>query len=146
MRNAEIIQDVIPEGELPPAARAGRVSRPLLLLFGWTNVGIGAVGLVVPGLPTTVFLLMALWAFSKSSERFHFWLYTHPRLGPPLRDWNEHGVIPSRAKALAVSMMALSFAWVTFGVAESWELPALLAACLIPPAIFILTRPSRPRA
>jgi len=132
--------------DLQPPARAGRIGRPLLLIFGWTNVGIGMVGIVLPGLPTTVFLLMALWAFSKSSARFHDWLYTHPRLGPPLRNWHQHGVIPLRAKLLAISMMTASFLWVTFGVAESWELPALLAACLIPPAIFIVTRPSLPRA
>ncbi len=130
---------------LPPARRAGRIGRPLLLAFGWANVGIGMVGIVVPGLPTTVFLLMALWAFSKSSPRFHRWLYTHPRLGPPLRDWNEHGVIPARAKVLAVAMMTLSLVWVTFGIAEGWQLPAAMAACMIPVALFIVTRPSCPR-
>ncbi len=124
--------------------RASRLGRPLLLLFGWTNVGIGMVGIVLPGLPTTVFLLMALWAFSKSSARFHNWLYTHPRLGPPLRDWHEHGVIPRRAKLLAIAMMTLSLIWVTFGIAEGWQWPAVMAACLIPPAVFILTRPSSP--
>lgn len=137
--------NTFPAAALPPVGRAGRISRPLLLLFGWTNVGIGMVGIVVPGLPTTVFLLMALWAFSKSSARFHQWLYTHPRLGPPLRDWNEHGVIPARAKVLAVSMMLLSFVWVTFGIAEGWQLPIIMAACLIPVALFIVTRPSCPR-
>lgn len=131
---------------LPPARRAGRIGRPLLLAFGWINVGVGMVGIVVPGLPTTVFLLMALWAFSKSSPRFHRWLYTHPRLGPPLRDWNEHGVIPARAKVLAVAMMTLSLVWVTFGIAAGWQLPAVMAACMIPVAIFIVTRPSCPRA
>lgn len=135
---------------IPAAAagtvRAGRLGRPLLLLFGWTNVGIGVVGLFVPGLPTTGFLLMALWAFSKSSPRFHDWLYNHPRLGPPLRDWREHGVIPPRAKLLAVSMMALSLAWVSFGIAESWQGPALMAACLVPVALFIVTRPSHRRS
>lgn len=131
---------------LPSQGQAGRIARPLLLAFGWINVGIGMVGIVVPGLPTTVFLLMALWAFSKSSARFHQWLYTHPRLGPPLRDWNEHGVIPVRAKVLAVAMMTLSIVWVTFGIAEGWQLPAVMAACMIPVALFIVTRPSVPSA
>ncbi len=86
--------------------------------------------------------MLALWAFSKSSERFHDWLYNHPRLEPPLRDWREHGVIPLRAKILAVLVMAISLAWITFGIAESWVLPVAVAACLIPVAIFIVTRPS----
>lgn len=123
------------------AARGRLLARPFLLLFGWLCVGLGFVGVVLPGLPTVPFLLLALWAFSKSSRRFHDWLYNHPQFGPPLRDWREHGVVPTRAKVLAVTVMAASFVWVTFGIAESWELPALIAACLVPAAIFILTRP-----
>ena len=57
------------------ASRCGL--RYLLIGFGWFNVALGAIGVVVPGMPTTVFLLIALWAFSKSSERFRTWLYEH---------------------------------------------------------------------
>ena len=116
----------------------------MLLIIGWSMVGLGFIGIAVPGLPTVPFLLVALWAFSKSSQRFHDWLYTHPRLGPPLRDWREYGVIPMKAKILAIATMLVSLAWITFGIAEDWVLPAIVAACLIPPAIFILTRPSQP--
>ena len=77
-------------------------------------------------MPTTVFLLVALWAFSKSSERFRTWLYDHKHLGPPIRDWHEHRVIPARAKIVALAMMAASL------------------AILVPVAAFILSRPSRP--
>ncbi|MEL0022405.1 MAG: YbaN family protein, partial [Rickettsiales bacterium] len=69
----------------------------------------GLIGIVVPGLPTTVFLLMAAWAFSRSSERFQNWLLAHPRLGPPVIAWRERGAIPARAKILAVAMMSVSF-------------------------------------
>jgi hypothetical protein len=62
-------------------------------------------------MPTTVFLLIALWAFSKSSPRFHDWLYNHPRFGPALRAWREEHAIPGTAKGLALAMMALSIAW-----------------------------------
>jgi uncharacterized membrane protein YbaN (DUF454 family) len=124
----------------------GRVfSRPFLLAVGWFMVGLGMVGVVVPGLPTVPFLLVALWAFSKSSQRFHDWLYTHKRLGPPLRDWREHGVIPFKAKVLAIATMLVSLAWITFGIAENWVLPTVVAACLIPPALFIVTRPGKPK-
>jgi len=51
--------------------------KPLYFLLGWCFFGLGAVGTVVPGLPTTPFMLLALWAFSKSSQHFHDWLYTH---------------------------------------------------------------------
>jgi len=107
-------------------------------------VALGFVGIFLPGLPTVPFLLVAAWAFSKSSQRFHYWLYNHPRLGPPLRDWREHRAIPRRAKYLAVGTMTVSFLWITFGIADNWVLPAIVAACLIPVAIFISTRPEGP--
>ncbi len=116
--------------------------RYALIGFGWLNVALGAVGIVVPGLPTTVFLLIALWAFSKSSERFRAWLYEHPRLGPPVRAWHEHRVIPPRAKTAALAMMTLSLA--IMAATAAWQLPAIAAAVMAPVAAFILSRPSRP--
>ena len=103
------------------ASRCGM--RYVLIGLGWVC---GSVGLVVPGMPTTVFLLVALWAFSKSSARFRTWLHDHKHLGPPIRDWHEHRVIPARAKIAALAMMAASL------------------AILVPVAAFILSRPSRP--
>ncbi len=118
--------------------------RYALLAFGWLMVVLGAIGIMVPGFPGTVFLLIALWAFSKSSERFHSWLYNHRTLGPPIRNWHDHRVIPPYAKTAAVVTMAMSFAVLTIFIAESWVLPASVAACLLPVAVFILTRPSHP--
>ena len=74
----------------PAVARPGL--RVALLALGWICVALGVVGMAIPGLPTTVFLIIALWAFSRSSHRFHDWLYAHPHLGPPLRAWHAHGV------------------------------------------------------
>ncbi len=65
-----------------------------LILFGWINVGLGTLGLFLPVMPTTVFVLLALWAFAKSSPRFHRWLWTHPRFGNTIRAWQTQGVIP----------------------------------------------------
>jgi len=124
---------------------SSRLARPWLLLLGWVCVGLGFVGIFVPGLPTTPFLLVALWAFSKTSKRFHDWLYNHPRLGPPLRNWREHGVIPVRGKVFAIATMAVSLFVIIVFIASDWVLPAIVGACLLPPAIFILTRPSEPR-
>lgn len=114
-----------------------------LLAFGWLNVALGVAGIVLPVVPSTVFLLIALWAFSKSSPRFHRWLYHHPLFGKTIRDWHAHRVIPAPAKAMAVGMMALSLTVVTLFVAESWMLPTILAAILTSLSVFILTRPSR---
>ena len=115
-----------------------------VLAFGWANVGLGVVGIFVPGLPTTVFLLIALWAFSRSSVKFHGWLWHHPRLGPPIRDWHHHQVIPIKAKILAATMMLGSFVYIVGFVAEDWILPKIMALILVPVAAFILTRASAP--
>ncbi len=116
--------------------------RYALIGLGWVCVALGAIGIVVPGMPTTVFLLIALWAFSKSSERFRSWLYEHRRLGPPIRAWHEHGVIPARAKAAALAMMILSLA--IMAATGAWQLPAIAGVIMVPVAVFIVSRPSRP--
>ncbi len=132
------------DGPKTPSRRLpGCWTRRVLLGFGCFNVGLGVIGVVVPGMPTTVFLIVALWAFSKSSERFRLWLWNHEKFGPPLRAWHEHRVIPLRAKILAAVMMALSFVFVLFFVAESWILPAAMAAVMIPAALYIITRAGR---
>lgn len=114
-----------------------------LLAFGWLCVGLGVVGMLLPVMPTTIFLILALWAFSKSSLRFHAWLYRHPRLGRTLRAWHRHRVIPLPAKCLAVTMMSASLLYVTLFVAQGWLLPALLGLTLASVAAYILTRPHR---
>ena len=122
------------------ASRCGL--RYALIGLGWINVGLGAIGIIVPGMPTTVFLLIALWAFSKSSERFRTWLYEHRRLGPPIRAWHEHGVIPARAKAVALAVMTLSLT--IMAATGVWQLPVIAGAIMVPVAVFIVSRPSRP--
>jgi uncharacterized protein len=117
--------------------------RAVLAAFGWLNVGLGILGMMLPVMPTTVFLLIALWAFSKSSLRFHHWLYSHPRLGRTLRAWHAHGVIPARAKMAAVTMMSGSLVYVTLFIAEGWQLPVGLGLVLASIASYIVSRPSR---
>ncbi len=69
---------------------------------------LGLVGIVVPGLPTVPFLLVAAWAGGKGWPALEAWLLAHPRHGPPIRRWREHGAIPRRAKWWASGMMAFS--------------------------------------
>ncbi len=114
-----------------------------LFAFGVVCVGLGIAGIMLPVMPGTVFFLAALWAFSRSSPRFHRWLYHHPRLGAPLRQWHAHRVIPLRAKVMAVSTMAFSLLLVTLFVAEDWMLPSILGAILAAVSTYIVTRPHR---
>lgn len=87
-----------------------RFRRPLLLAAGWVFTGLGVVGLILPVMPGTVFLILAAWCFSQSSPRFETWLLDHPRLGPHVRRWRDTGAISRKAKILACGSMIASFA------------------------------------
>ena len=131
--NATIIDDAAP--------MISRTGRYLLIAFGWLCVAIGLVGIVVPGLPTTVFLLIAAWAFSRSSERFQAWLVEHPRLGPPIQAWRDRGAIPMKAKVLADLMMTISLAIIIF-YGSGWIFPAAIGAIMAGAAAFVISRPN----
>ena len=119
--------------------------RALYFALAWLFFALGALGAVLPGLPTVPFMLLALWAFSRSSQRFHDWLYTHRIFGPPLQAWKQHGVIPLRAKILSLSSMILSMAYmILYANMAPWTI-ALTAAVMAYGAWFILRHPSRPR-
>ncbi len=129
-------------GMPPPSLMGPAWVRWLLIGFGWLMVATGVVGIIVPGLPTTVFLIIALWAFSKSSYKFQSWLWTHKYFGPPVRDWFLYGVIPVRAKILAVLVMALSFTYLVIWIANDWRLPAIAGSIMLCAAVYIVTRRS----
>jgi hypothetical protein len=118
--------------------------RFLFLVLGFSCVGLGVLGAFLPLLPTTPFLLVALWAFSRSSRRFHHWLYTHPRFGPRLQAWHEHGAVPVKVKVSALGGMAVSLALLAFVVRVQWPVLAGAAAVMLVGATYILSRPSRP--
>lgn len=105
-------------------------------------MAIGAVGVVVPLLPTTVFMIVALWAFSRGSSRFQAWLYGHPRFGPSLHAWRERRAIAPAAKLAAVAMMLASMVVVVLTTRDGM-LTAGVALVLLPVAGYLLSRPSR---
>lgn len=83
----------------------GRLARAFWLSLGMLAVGIGAIGVVVPGLPTTGFFVMAAWCFSRSSPRFEQWVLGLPHVGPLVRDHRAGLGMPRRAKRAAITMM-----------------------------------------
>ncbi len=113
------------------------------LVGGFLSLAAGIVGIVVPLLPTTPFLLLAAFCFARGSERLHNWLVHHPRLGPPIRDWQAHGAISRRAKWMAmVAIVAVLIASVLFGVATHIIVIQLVVLSAV--SLFILTRPLPP--
>lgn len=123
--------------ELCGAAKVG------LQVFGGVCLAVGVAGVILPGLPGTVFLLLALWAFSRSSHRLHLWLYNHPRFGRGLRAWHRHRVIPTRAKVAAVVMMSLAATVLLLLFPDRAWIPATSIAVMAAVAGWIVTRPGR---
>ena len=126
------------------ASRTSTVaSRRLWVIAGGTALGIGVVGIVVPLLPTTPFLILAAYCFSRGSRRLHDWLLNHRTLGPPIRDWREHRSVSGQAKFSAMIAIALIFALSVVLDAPGWAL-ALQGVILGGVALFLLTRPAPP--
>jgi len=119
------------------------VVRVLYFSLGWLFFIVGFIGAFVPVLPTTIFMILALWMFSKSSTRFHDWLFHHRIFGPSLQRWVAYRVIPMCAKILAVLMMLGSFIYVIiFIVLPVWVYVAIgLGMSAV--ALYILSKPSR---
>jgi len=106
-----------------------KLHRIIYLSLGGLFVALGLLGAFLPVLPTTPFLLLALWAFARSSERLHSWLLHHPRFGPTLQAWEQSRTIPLRIKIFALVMMAASLAVIWFSAEIVWA--AKLGATLI---------------
>lgn len=83
-----------------------RVQRMLLSLVGIIALALGVLGIVVPGLPTTPFILLAAACFSRASPRLHRWLVESPHLGPLVSDWERHRSLPLAVKWISTLMMA----------------------------------------
>ena len=106
-----------------------RALRAAWLAAGFLFLGIAILGVVLPVLPTTPFLLLAAACFARSSKRFYDWLLNHRSFGPLVREWREHRSIPWRTKLFAIALMSGTLAAsIVFFVKDSylrWSLGAL---------------------
>ena len=110
--------------------------------LGILAVAIGYVGVIVPGLPSTIFFIAALWAFKRSSPRFESWLLNHPVFGQTLRDWEERKAISPRTKAIAIGTM-LVFVSVSVVMIHTFWIKLLVIALAAIGAVYVATRNSR---
>jgi len=129
-------------GTGPPARRSNM--RWLWFALGWLFFGLGLLGAFLPVLPTTPFMLLALWAFSSSSPRFHDWLFHHRVFGPPLQAWQRHRAIPRWVKAVAMTSMAASLTYVAWRVRPPWWALGAMGAVVLAGVLFLASVPSRP--
>ena len=131
-------EDIIAEAR----GRRGGV-RWLYLALVWLAATVGIGGFFLPILPSTVFFLIALRAFSRGSPRFESWLLNYPMFGPSLQNWRHHRVISNKAKILARGCMAFSLTVFVLWIADGWILPLAMGLVIAAVAGFILRCPSR---
>ena len=118
------------------------MKRVFLILLGWLCVGLASVGIFVPGIPTTPFLIVALWAFAKSSKKFHTWLINHKRFGLILRNWESHKVVPKKAKILMIVLQISAVVMIQFSL-NNYFITISLFAILFFVAWYVLSLPSK---
>jgi len=117
--------------------------RLLWLIAGLVFLAIGAIGVILPLLPTTPFLLLAAYCFARSSPGMHRWIHDHPSFGPLISNWNQYGSIDRRSKRIAIIVILLTPTLTILVGVPWWALAAQLVVLGIA-ATFVLTRPSPP--
>lgn len=117
-------------GTPDPVRRRGAL-RGLLIAAGWLSVALGVIGIFLPVLPTTPFLLLAAACFARSSEHFYRWLVHHPRLGPWIRDYLNGDGIPLRGKVYALALMWTSILFSCWLVPLVWARVGMLGSAVL---------------
>lgn len=117
------------------------MARPLYFLLGLIAVLLGIIGAFLPLMPTTIFLILAAFCFSRSSERLQAWLHGHPRFGPAILDWERERAIGRRSKIMACCGMAIGFVIFHVTAGPALWLAGLVAAILLGCALYVTTRP-----
>ncbi|MBX8519189.1 YbaN family protein [Pseudomonas cichorii] len=116
--------------DLPRTSRH-RWVRYLLVAVGWASVSLGVIGIFLPVLPTTPFLLLAAACFARSSPRFYNWLVNHKRLGPWIRDYLAGNGIPLKGKVYAIGLMWASISLSCYLVPLPWARGFMLASAVL---------------
>lgn len=114
--------------------------RWLWWLLAYASLGIGLVGIVVPGLPTVPFVLLSAFAAARGSARLHARLLAHRRFGPMIRDWEAEGAVGRRAKWLATGMMGVCAVLMFLTAPRPW-MAATGTACMTVVGLWLWRRP-----
>lgn len=113
------------------APGASRIARALWLMAGLVCVALGGVGVILPGLPTTVFFIMAAACFARSSPRLERWVLDLPRVGPMVRDYRAGLGMPRRAKTIAIGMIVAFSGFAVVVLSPLWARLVVGAAALV---------------
>lgn len=112
-----------------PVTGMARLQRSALVVAGVLALVLAALGVLLPGLPTTPFVLLAAACFAKASPRLHTWLLAHRWMGPMVRDWEANRSLPLKAKCLAIGMMSLMVSVSAWHLSARPWLAAVVVGC-----------------
>ena len=118
---------------------SNRIARIVLIITGWFFVALGVIGIFLPVMPTTVFLLIAAACFARSSEKFYTWLINNKYLGKLIKDYREQRGMPLRAKIIAILMLNLAIGYSAFIAVETLWVKIVLIFIAIGVTTYILS-------
>lgn len=118
--------------------------RAVWFTIGSLALALGIIGIVLPVLPTTPFVILAAFCFGKSSPRLRNWLVETRLFGPMIKDWEAHGAIPTKVKAFACTMM-LAVLLISYLAGASMKILLIQMIGIGIGASYVLTRPAGPR-
>ncbi len=120
-----------------------RVLRWLLIVVGSLSLAIGMIGVFLPLLPTTPFLLLTAACYARSSERFYNWLVTNRYFGVYIRLWRDEGKVPRKAKIVAIAMIAITLGSTIVFFIDFLPARLILAAIGLAVIAYLLRLPSK---
>ena len=118
------------------------MTRPILLTLGFVSLFLGIIGSILPLLPTTPFLLLAAYFFSKSSNRMYQWLISLPKFGKSIKEYNEHGVISNKSKATCLISILGVITWIVGFSDYKTTIKVIIPTTLTFVLSYVLSRPS----
>lgn len=116
--------------------------KALWLALGCVMLALGVIGAFLPVMPTTIFLILAVGCFSRSSPRLEKWLLDSPTYGPPLRIWREQKAVSRKGKAFACLGMMVGYGIFWWSAHPSWPLAVGVGVFFLVSAAYVLSRPA----
>ncbi len=116
------------------------MTRFAALLLAYLFLALGLIGIILPGLPTVPFLLLAAWFSAKGSTRLHHWLYAHPHLGKLLIDWEQQRAISRSSKVIVFLLLTLSWGIMYQRIDNIWLIMGI-TVLFISIMVFLISRP-----
>ena len=115
------------------------LTRYIFFILGWVFVGLGVIGIFLPVMPTTVFLLLAAACFARSSEKFYTWLLNHKVLGKFIKDFRENRGMPLKSKLIAITLLNASIGYSAIFAVESLPVKVILFIIALSVTLYLLS-------